>query len=508
MLRQRRPFQVIDQGDSAPTTATHLFPSSLAPIGSFVVQPEGVTMMAGGSEADKSEQVVHALMKLPSNKLCMNCKSPCPQYVCCSFNTFVCTTCSGIHREFSHRIKSPSWSTFTWEEAVALQNGGNEVAATQLLASWDPKRHPVPESRNAKRLRDFIREVYLERRFAGDRLPALDDAAASDAAVPRSLLSTLRFSGLPREESQSSAWTETTPVDFSNSGAVTGTSSALVLSSPISHILRNDIPMSEILGKDVPMSEIFSRDRRKRASSGLSPKPAEEGTGQRSSGNAAPMHTPSLKASSNSTNSAHSLAAFAEVSNRTGEILSNSGAAERPLGQTPSGNGNLSGAPSANDEQPHGASNAGASGADMIDFSSESEASTSETFQHVQVTTAIPASPLFPQPSERVDGGCSTSGPAEAIPSALSRRQTASDAVLDSTSEPTGGSGLFGSAAAVHGRMKTPHVSTEGNGFTHTGNGGAREEGEHAGQVAWCNFESTAFEPSQPASLQDVKQAI
>ncbi|KAL3619780.1 hypothetical protein CASFOL_034692 [Castilleja foliolosa] len=27
-----------------------------------------------------------------------------PQYVCTNFSTFVCTTCSGIHREFTHRV--------------------------------------------------------------------------------------------------------------------------------------------------------------------------------------------------------------------------------------------------------------------------------------------------------------------------------------------------------------------------------------------------------------------
>lgn len=28
-----------------------------------------------------------------------------PTYVCLTFGTFVCTTCSGLHREFSHKVK-------------------------------------------------------------------------------------------------------------------------------------------------------------------------------------------------------------------------------------------------------------------------------------------------------------------------------------------------------------------------------------------------------------------
>ncbi|KAJ0709972.1 putative Arf GTPase activating protein [Helianthus annuus] len=50
-----------------------------------------------------------------------------PQYVCTSFWTFVCTTCSGIHREFTHRVKSVSMAKFTTQEVSALQGGGNAV---------------------------------------------------------------------------------------------------------------------------------------------------------------------------------------------------------------------------------------------------------------------------------------------------------------------------------------------------------------------------------------------
>ncbi|KAK1376538.1 hypothetical protein POM88_032731 [Heracleum sosnowskyi] len=50
-----------------------------------------------------------------------NC-SQGPQYVCTTFWTFVCITCSGIHREFTHRVKSVSMS-FTSQEVEALQKG-------------------------------------------------------------------------------------------------------------------------------------------------------------------------------------------------------------------------------------------------------------------------------------------------------------------------------------------------------------------------------------------------
>jgi hypothetical protein len=42
--------------------------------------------------------------------------------------------CSGIHREFSHRVKSVSLSTFTLEEVKALKEGGNEACARCVRA--------------------------------------------------------------------------------------------------------------------------------------------------------------------------------------------------------------------------------------------------------------------------------------------------------------------------------------------------------------------------------------
>ncbi|KAL7164126.1 hypothetical protein ACSBR2_040104 [Camellia fascicularis] len=64
-----------------------------------------------------------------------------PQYVCTTFWTFVCTNCSGVHREFSHRVKSESMAKFNTEEVNALQAGGNEDLFTASHSSFPA---PVP----------------------------------------------------------------------------------------------------------------------------------------------------------------------------------------------------------------------------------------------------------------------------------------------------------------------------------------------------------------------------
>lgn len=125
--------------------------------------------MANRKEDEKNERIIRSLLKLPDNRRCINCKSLGPQYVCTNFWTFICTTCSGIHREFTHRVKSVSMAKFTSQEVSALQGGGNASAKEIYLKEWDPERNSLPDSSNVERLRTFIKHVYVDRRYTGER---------------------------------------------------------------------------------------------------------------------------------------------------------------------------------------------------------------------------------------------------------------------------------------------------------------------------------------------------
>ncbi|XP_042382714.1 probable ADP-ribosylation factor GTPase-activating protein AGD14 isoform X1 [Zingiber officinale] len=120
-------------------------------------------------EDEKNEKIIRGLLKLPANRKCINCNNLGPQYVCTNFWTFVCTNCSGIHREFTHRVKSVSMAKFTSQEVTALQEGGNERAREIYFKDWDPQRHSFPDSSNIDRLREFVKHVYVDRRYSGER---------------------------------------------------------------------------------------------------------------------------------------------------------------------------------------------------------------------------------------------------------------------------------------------------------------------------------------------------
>ncbi|WOL18691.1 hypothetical protein Cni_G27488 [Canna indica] len=118
---------------------------------------------------EKNEKIIRGLMKLPPNRKCINCNSMGPQYVCTNFWTFVCTACSGIHREFTHRVKSVSMAKFTTQEVEALQKGGNQLAREIFLKDWDMQRMRFPDSSNADKIREFIKDVYVNKKYTGGK---------------------------------------------------------------------------------------------------------------------------------------------------------------------------------------------------------------------------------------------------------------------------------------------------------------------------------------------------
>nr|AVD53647.1 GTPase-activating protein AGD14 [Lilium pumilum] len=122
-------------------------------------------------EDEKNERIIRGLLKLPANRRCINCNNLGPQYVCTNFRTFICTNCSGIHREFTHRVKSISMAKFTTQEVIALQEGGNQRAKEIYFKEWDAQRQPAPDSSNIDRLREFIKHVYVVRKYTGERNP-------------------------------------------------------------------------------------------------------------------------------------------------------------------------------------------------------------------------------------------------------------------------------------------------------------------------------------------------
>ncbi|EOA19084.1 hypothetical protein CARUB_v10007750mg [Capsella rubella] len=149
-------------------------------------------------EDEKNERIIRSLLKLPENKRCINCNSLGPQYVCTTFWTFVCTNCSGIHREFTHRVKSVSMAKFTSQEVTSLKEGGNQHAKDIYFKGLDQQRQSVPDGSNVERLRDFIRHVYVNKRYTNekndDKLPSETRSSSGSRSPPYEDVNDRRYS--------------------------------------------------------------------------------------------------------------------------------------------------------------------------------------------------------------------------------------------------------------------------------------------------------------------------
>ncbi|KAK4381979.1 putative ADP-ribosylation factor GTPase-activating protein AGD14 [Sesamum angolense] len=145
--------------------------------------------MGSKREEERNEKIIRGLMKLPPNRRCINCNSltaikpgmeawlSMPAVIFSGeegLNLFdikyethrFCLCCS---REFTHRVKSVSMSKFTSQEVDALQKGGNQRARDLFLKAWDPHKLRLTDNSNADKVREFIKNVYVERRYAVEK---------------------------------------------------------------------------------------------------------------------------------------------------------------------------------------------------------------------------------------------------------------------------------------------------------------------------------------------------
>eukprot|EP00878_Enallax_costatus_P021129 GHUV01022362.1.p1 GENE.GHUV01022362.1~~GHUV01022362.1.p1 ORF type:complete len:252 (+),score=68.62 GHUV01022362.1:111-866(+) len=159
-----------------------------------------------GLLAKRLAQQVTELRSNPDNKRCFNCESLGTTYYVPQFSIFVCTSCSGIHMQFGHRVKSVTLADYKADEVEHMKEGGNQVAAYRYLARYTPDKDlRKPVDRNPQRVRIWIQTVFIDKRFYSADAPvprrSQEGSGASTPAALTSPAGSLRRSSSSREGS-------------------------------------------------------------------------------------------------------------------------------------------------------------------------------------------------------------------------------------------------------------------------------------------------------------------
>ena len=78
-----------------------------------------------------------------------------PSSVNLTHNTFVCTRCSGILRDYQYRIKGISMSSFSEDEVAALASGGNTAHNNIYMANFGD-REILPNPSMQEKMKEFM----------------------------------------------------------------------------------------------------------------------------------------------------------------------------------------------------------------------------------------------------------------------------------------------------------------------------------------------------------------
>lgn len=94
------------------------------------------------------------------NKKCFDCHEKGPTTIVSNLGVFVCSSCSGLHRELNHKVKGISVSVFNEQELDFIEQNGNENAQNLWMADWNKSLYPEPDKKDVTKMKEFFKMKY------------------------------------------------------------------------------------------------------------------------------------------------------------------------------------------------------------------------------------------------------------------------------------------------------------------------------------------------------------
>ncbi|KAN0037243.1 hypothetical protein ACTFIV_002579 [Dictyostelium citrinum] len=135
---------------------------------------------------DKYDTILWRLRELEENSKCADCTDSFPRYMNTTYGTFVCSVCGAIHRELGNRVKSLSSDKFTQQDIERLEKVGNKMADEIWLSKWSQKQYPIPFPSDEKKVRDFIKMKYIEKKWIKEGIKQSDFISPPTNSTPGS----------------------------------------------------------------------------------------------------------------------------------------------------------------------------------------------------------------------------------------------------------------------------------------------------------------------------------
>ena len=155
---------------------------------------------------ESTEELIRKHGRVPANKKCADCTTKVPQCVNTTMGTYICLTCSGIHRELNMRVKGIAASSFTMEEVERMQSTDNDKVNALYLARFNPsvdRMTPPVDNQDEQYLRQWLRRKYQEKAWYQPEPQQPTIAAIPPKAPPADLLG---FGSAPTPTASASGW--------------------------------------------------------------------------------------------------------------------------------------------------------------------------------------------------------------------------------------------------------------------------------------------------------------
>jgi len=138
----------------------------------------------------KLRKRLEAMLKLPENAVCVDCRKRGPRWASANLGVFICIECSGIHRNLGVHIsfvRSVNLDSWTKKQVDHMEEWGNKRANDYYEANM-PASVIRPKEGDAVRIVErFIRDKYEHKRYIASSVPAVRRSAAveSEPVAPR-----------------------------------------------------------------------------------------------------------------------------------------------------------------------------------------------------------------------------------------------------------------------------------------------------------------------------------